>query len=347
MVRVLRLKKEFAQKAKEFLQQKGWFAANIQVGKSVQRYVLLPLNEKVKESDLLKRFERSSIETRNLKPQAPTSGNLKYLLRDVVPEDKVDEIIRSYDVVGDICILEIPEDLEPFELTIGHAIKRAFPNIKVVAKKNGKRTEIERVMPLKIITGEKRLTTTYREHGIAMKVDLGKVYFSPRASHERFRIAQLVKGHERILVMFSGVCPYALVIAAQQPNCHIWAIELNPDAHKLAEENIRLNRMGHIITAIKGDVSAELPKLGEKFNRIIMPFPEKNWEYLELALKSTLPNSWIHFIVFVEGDKLDKAKDKLQEIAKKAGKKVQVKNWRLMGGYSAVSNRYTFDILVK
>ncbi len=347
MVRCLRLKKESAQKAKEFLMQKGWLATNISVGRSVQRYILLPLNEKADESLLVKKFAPARIDRRNLKPLPPSSGNLKDLLKHIIPEKKIDELIRSYDTVGDICILDIPKSLEKFELVIGHAIKRAFPNIKVVAKKEGKRTAIERVQPLKIITGEKRFITTYKEHGVLMKVDLSKVYFSPRASRERLRLAQLVKKNENVLVMFSGVCPYALVIAKFQPNCRVYAVELNPDAHKLAEENIRLNRVGHIVTAIQGDVRKVLPEIGERYDRIIMPFPEKNWEFLDLALKYAIPNAMIHFIVFVHEDGLEKTRDKIMDISKSAGKKVVIKDWRLFGSYAPRVNRYTFDILVK
>lgn len=347
MVRVLRLKKAFAQSAKEFLKEKGWLAASIAVGKSAQRYVLLPLNEKADAELLKKKFAPASIEHRNLKPLPPMPGNLKHLLKHLIPEKKIDDLIRSYDVVGDICILEIPKDLEKFELTIGHSIKRAFPNIKVVTKKLGGRTEVERVMPLKIITGEKRFATTYKEHGVTMKVDLSKVYFSPRASAERLRLAQLVKRDEKVLVMFSGVCPYPLVIAKFQPNCHIWAIELNKESHKLAEENIRINRVGHIITAMQGDVRDVLPKIEERYDRIMMPFPAENWNFLELALKYAAVNSMIHFIAFVNESKLDEAKERILEIAKKANKKVIVKDWRLSGSYAPRVNRYTFDILVK
>jgi tRNA (guanine37-N1)-methyltransferase len=347
MVKVLRLKKAFAQAAKEFLQQKGWLARGMSLGRSAQRYVLLPLNEKADESLLKKKFAPASIEYRNLKPLPPTSGNLKHLLKHIIPEKKIDELIRSYDTVGDICILDIPKALEKFELVIGHAVKRAFPNIKVVAKKDGKRTEPERVQPLKIITGEKRFITTHKEHGVIMKVDLSKVYFSPRASRERLRLAQLVKRDEKVLVMFGGVAPYALVIAKMQPNCRIWTIELNKEAHKLAEENIRINRVGHIVTAVQGDVRDVLPEIGERYDRIVMPFPEKNWEFLDSALKYAIPNAMIHFIVFVHEDGLDKTKDKIVGIAKSAGKKVIIKDWHLFGSYAPRVNRYTFDILVK
>ncbi len=347
MVKVLRLKKALAETAKQFLQEKGWLAAGMMMGRSAQRYVLLPLNEKADESSLKKKFAPASIEYRNLKQLPPMPGNLKHLLKHLIPEKKIDELIKSYDIVGDICILEIPKALEKFELVIGHSIKRAFPNIKVVAKKEGKRTETERVQPLKIITGEKRFVTTYKEHGVSMKIDLSKVYFSPRASTERLRLARLVKRDEKVLVMFSGVCPYPLVIAKFQPNCHIWAIELNPDAHKLAEDNIRINRVGHIITAIQGDVRDVLPEIAERYDRIIMPFPEENWDFLDLALKYASVNSMLHFIVFAKENELEKAKDRILEIAKGVNKKVVVKDWRLFGSYAPRVNRYTFDILVK
>lgn len=347
MVKVLRLKKAFAQQAKEFIQQKGWLATGTSLGKSVQRYILIPLNDKANAEVLKKKFAPCSIENRNLKALPPTSGNLKHLLQHLIPEKKLDVLIRSYDTVGDICILDIPKELEKFELVIGHAIKRAFPNIKVVAKKEGKRTEIERVQPLKIITGEKRFHTVYKEHGVTMKIDLSKVYFSPRASTERLRIANIVKRNEKVLVMFSGVCPYPLVIAKFQPNCHIWAVELNKEAHKLAEENIRINRAGHIVTAIHGNVTDVVPKIGERFDRIIMPFPELNWNFLELALKYAAPNAMIHFIAFVNDSKLDEAKKQIFTIAKKADKKAIIKDWRLFGSYAPRISRYTFDILVK
>ncbi len=347
MVKVLRLKKELAQTAKEFLLQKGWLATGMTMGRSVQRYVLLPLNDKFDEKVLKKKFEKSSIENRNLKPLPPMPGNLKHMLQGLISEKDIEYVIKSYDTVGDICILEILPKLEKYELVIAHAIKRAFPSIKVIARKAGERGDIFRVMPLRIITGEKRLHTVYKEHGVLMNVDLAKVYFSPRASHERLRLAYLVKKNEKVLVMFGGVAPYALVIAKYQPNCRVWTVELNEDAHKLAEENIRLNRAGHIVTAILGDVTTEVPKIGERFDRIIMPFPEKAWEFLPLAVKYAAPNSTIHIVLFVKDSAIEEAKKNILNVAKKAGRDAKIAGWRLFGSYAPRTSRYTFDVLVK
>ncbi|MEM2954703.1 MAG: class I SAM-dependent methyltransferase family protein [Candidatus Nanoarchaeia archaeon] len=346
MVKCLRVKKELGESAKRFLLEKKYLALNYAIGKSAQRYLLLPLVENAPEEDILKNFEGKILE-RNLQELPIKSKNLKNLLIGIIPNEFIDKIIKSYDVVGDICILDIPEELEKFELTIAHTIKRNFPNIKVVAKKTGKRTEIERVQPLKIITGENRLITTYKEHGVLMKVDLEKVYFSPRASGERLRIAKLVKPFEKILVMFSGVCPYALVIAKFQPNCKIWAIDINPEAHKLALENVRLNRVGHIITPLLGDVKEIVPKIGELFDRIIMPFPEKAWDFLPLALKYAAPSATIHFIVFVEENKLEETINKIKEMVRASNRNLLSLSWRIFGSYAPKINRYVFDIKIE
>jgi len=347
MVKALKVKTELAQAAKELLLEKGWLASNYSIGRSAQRYVLFPLSQSADEDFLKKSFPGAKIEERNLQPYSLKSKNLKVLLKGIIPDSEISKLIKSYDVVGDICILEIPPELEKFELSIAHTIKRNFPNIKVVAKKVDKRTEVERVQPLKIISGENRLTTIYKEHGVLMKVDLEKVYFSPRASNERLRIARLVKPGEKVLVMFGGVGPYALVIAKHQPNCKIWTVDINPAAHELAVQNVRLNRFGHIIIPLKGDVKEVVPKIGELFDRIIMPFPEKSWDFLELALKFAAPSATIHFIIFSEEDKLKEAENKILEIAKKAGRGVKILNWRIFGSYAPGVNRYTFDILVK
>ncbi|MGC9058728.1 MAG: class I SAM-dependent methyltransferase [Candidatus Nanoarchaeia archaeon] len=346
MVMCLRVKKEVAQAARDFLLSKGWLASNIAIGRSAQRYVLLPLKEGFDEKEILNKF-KGTIQERNLKPLPPLPGNLKQMLRGVLPESEIAKVIKSYDIVGDICILEIPPELEKFELSIAHTIKRFYPNIKVVAKKAGARTEIERVMPLKIITGENRLVTIHKEHGVLIKVDLGKVYFSPRASGERLRIANLVRPGEKVLIMFSGVAPYALVIAKFQPNCKIWAVDINPAAHELALENVRLNRFGHIITPIQGDVKEVVPKIGVLFDRIVMPFPEKSWDFLDLAIKYSEPFATIHFMAFVEENKLEETKKKILETIKKSGRKGKILNWRIFGSFAPRINRYTFDILIE
>jgi tRNA (guanine37-N1)-methyltransferase len=63
------------------------------------------------------------------------------------------------------------------------------------------------------LAGKNTKEAVHGENGVQMKVNLEQTYFSAKSAHERLRIAQLVKPGEEILVMFSGVAPYPLVLA--------------------------------------------------------------------------------------------------------------------------------------
>src|SRR3990167_2853077 len=265
MAQTLKVRLEDGEKAKQFLMQKGWLDTTKVVGRTAQRYLIFALNSNFKANILEKQFPGSKIESKTLPVLPEKIGDLKQTLSKVIPKEYVDDVISSFDTVGDIAILQIP-----------HALKRTQPSIKVVARKIGKvgsKNELYRLTKLEILTGEQRFTTTHKEHGVTMKIDLDNAYFSPKSSNERLRVAKLTKPEENVLVMFAGVGPSALVISEFQPNCRIWAVEINPIAVELLKENVRLNRAGNI-TVIKGDVLREVPKLGILFDRIVMPYPE-------------------------------------------------------------------------
>ncbi len=346
MVRCLKIKKEKGELARRFLEKKIWFDRTRLLGKTEKRYLIIPLNPEADEKAIKKKFSDAKFENKNLRLLPVRPGNLKYLLKDILTERQTDQIVRSYDTVGDIVVLDIPKRLERLDKSIGWAFKRAHPYVKVVAKKAGKVKGKYRARELKVLTGEKRLHTTYTEAGIPMKLDLGKVFFTPRLGRERQRIANLVKRKEKVLVMFSGIGPFPLMIAKEEPTCRIWAVELNPDAYKNMEDNIRINRMGHIITSVKGDVVKEVPKIGEYFDRIIMPLPEKAWSYLELALRYTKPQGMVHFYAFVHEEKVKDAIEKIKQKAKKVRKKAKIVNWVRAGSYAARTWRFCFDIKV-
>ena len=77
-------------------------------------------------------------------------------------------------------------------------------------------------------------------------MNVEKVYFSPRLSEERKRIFQQVKNNETILVMFSGIAVYPIVISKNTKAKAIVGIEINPIAHKYALENLKLNKISNV-----------------------------------------------------------------------------------------------------
>ena len=169
--------------------------------------------------------------------------------------------MASFDIVGDIAIFQT--DISKKE---AEALLKEHNNLKVVCKKTKKYSGRYRLPKLKVIAGEKRKETEYKENNARLKLDVEKCYFSPRLANERLRIAKLVKENESVLVMFSGVGVYPLVIAKNSKPKIVYGIEINPIAHKYALENAELNKVGNV-KLFKGDVKTVLPKIKLKFNK--------------------------------------------------------------------------------
>src|SRR3989344_4120901 len=160
---------------------------------------------------------------------------------------------RSFDLIGDIAVLEMPRELQKKEGIIAQALLNQHKHIKTVVKKVGGHTGRFRIQHFKILAGERKKITEYRENKSRMKLHLEMTYFSPRLAHERLRIAQLIKKPEEVLVMFSGIAPYCLAISRNSPARRIYGVELNKEAHQFGLENISLNKIQNI-KLFHGDV---------------------------------------------------------------------------------------------
>jgi len=177
--------------------------------------------------------------------------------------------------------------------------------VKSVLKKVSVRKGKLRLRECELITGDENTEVIHKEHGYLLKLDPQKAYFSPREATERQRIAGGVKPNENVLVMFSGVAPMAIAIAKKQPGVRkVYCIEINPDAHKYAKDNIRINKLSHKIYPICGDAKKEVKKLSEKFDRIAMPLPLGAKKFLETAFDCLKREGTIHFYAVGNGDDL-------------------------------------------
>ena len=119
----------------------------------------------------------------------------------------------SYDIVGDILIVEIPDELKKKEKQIANKLLKDHKQVKTVVKKKGIHGGKFRVQKYVVLAGDRRKETEYKENGVRIKLNVDKTYFSIRLATERLRIAKQVKDGEIVLVMFSGVAVYPLVIA--------------------------------------------------------------------------------------------------------------------------------------
>ena len=212
-------------------------------------------------------------------------GNLKTHLKDKLEPNELELLYTSYDIVGDIAVIRVPEALELRTQTIAEALLKTQKHVKSVLRQISPVAGDFRLRDLAWVAGEKKTKTVYKEFGCLFNIDLDRCYFSPRLSYERMRIAKLIQPNEVIVNMFAGVGCYSVIIAKHSRPDKIYSIDINPIAVQFLKENARLNRVERQVLPILGDAKETIEeRLRRTADRVIMPLPEKAYEYIETAL---------------------------------------------------------------
>ncbi|MEK6909568.1 MAG: class I SAM-dependent methyltransferase family protein [Candidatus Aenigmatarchaeota archaeon] len=254
------------------------------------------------------------------------------LLKDELTKEELELVPRSYDVIGSdekaVAIIEIPEKLKDKKKLVAETLIKLNRNVKSVLNKTSGRKGTFRLEDLELLAGDNNTEVIHREHGYLLKLNPRKVFFSPRESTERQRIASQVKPGEDVLVMFSGIAPYGICIAKRQPEVNkAYCIEINPEGHGYAQENVRINKLAHKIILINGDVKKIAGQLKIKFDRIVMPMAVGGEAYLDYAFKLVKNNGMIHFYsTGNESDLFTEAEKNVINAAMDSRKKIRIEN---------------------
>jgi len=248
--------------------------------------------------------------------------DLRVLLADKLEPRALKLIYKSYDIVGDIAIIRVPEPLKKRSKIIAEAVMQTHKNIKAVWRQASAVSGDFRLRKLKWVAGENRTETLYKEYGCLFKVDLEKFYFSPRLSYERMRIARKVEPGEVVLNMFAGVGCYSIDIAKHSEAEKIFSIDINPVAVRYMEENIKLNKIEEKVVPVQGDAKKVVEeRLQNVADRVLMSLPEKAYEYLDYAILALKPTGgWIHYYDF---EHAKKPEDPIENIEAKVSEKMQ------------------------
>ena len=231
------------------------------------------------------------------------SRMLKKILDSLLTSKESDELISAFDQVGNIIIVRIPDSLLPKKKLIGETLLAQVKNANSVFYQSSSVEGEFRTRNLEILAGDDKTETEYKEYGCRFVVDVKKVFFSPRLSSERIRIAELVNDGEVMINMFGGIGMFS-IIAAKKRKCTVYNIDINPDATKLCEKNVTLNKLvGNVIT-IHGDALEVIKnQLENKSDRTLMLLPEKSDEFLNSAVLTTKSNGVIHYYSHIHADK--------------------------------------------
>jgi len=236
------------------------------------------------------------------------SRKLRSELRGSLPDHLIDIVPRSFDVIGSkqkaVALVEFPEGLEGHRKLIAEAIMRVQRNIVSVLAKSSAREGEFRTRELDLIAGDPDTEVLHKESGCVYRLDPRTVYFSPRESMERIRIASAVKDGEEVLVMFSGVGPFPICIAKRHGDVRATAVELNPHAHNYCIENVHLNRVADRIEPLLGDVRVVCKRLDRRYDRILMPLPKGAYKFLDIAVPLLKDGGVLNFYHWAPADDL-------------------------------------------
>ena len=262
-------------------------------------YLLIPISapEKLQESPELNSLElvRRELRTRVRRPR-----NVREALSKELGPSVASKVRRSFDVIGDIAVVAPDEVASLHKQLLVKSILAVHPNVRLILAKVSPITGRERVASYERWYGTGPTETTYKEHGCVYSLDVTKVFFTPRLSTERRRVASLVGPNETVGDLFAGVGPFSILIAKLQPKSNAKACDISPEAVSYLRRNIRLNGVSDRVRAYLGDadrISRE--QLSGLCDRVIMNLPKEAELHLPAATRSLKPSGGvIHLYLF-------------------------------------------------
>src|SRR5438093_10168391 len=254
----------------------------------------------VEIDELQKLVPSASLSVEDFEPRKRHPRTLQEALATTVSADVLSRLPKSFDVVGDIAILELDSELTAYQTIIAEAIMEVHPNVRSVFAKSGEVSGAERIRPLRYMAGENRTHTIHKEYGCLFEVDLSKAFFSPRLSTEHQRVVQMVENGERVVDMFAGVGPFSILIAKKVRDVRVDAIDANPQAVELLQENVRANKVEAKVHAHLGDARDVIRKeLTQGASGVIMNHPSASKDFIKEACDAMQPSGGvIHYYTF-------------------------------------------------
>jgi tRNA (guanine37-N1)-methyltransferase len=229
---------------------------------------------------------------------------LKKLLKGVLADEDLEKVYSSFDMIGDIAIIKIPDSLLTKKNIIGEVILQSIKNLKTVFLQRSSVSGEYRLRGLEVIAGYEKYVTYYREYGCKFLVNVATSYFSPRLSTERLRISNLVSPGEIVVNMFAGVGTFS-VIMAKKHQIKVYNIDSNLDAYILSIMNSKINRLKDRVFSIHGDSQEVLrsDSFKDRIDRVLLPLPERAHEFVDISINCLKPSGGhLHFFSHIKSD---------------------------------------------
>lgn len=336
----IQINKKQAEKVRRYLIEQNLLIKDLKIRRD-EEFVYFPVRNLPKNLSNYKLFKMDFGKIKK------TTKSYKEIVS--IPEKYKPKLPTSYDIIGEIIIIKIPEELKKYKSKIGSALLKVNKSIKTVCYTTSITGEL-RIRNPEIIAGKKSTKTIHNEYGLKLYLDVGKTYFSPRLAEERKRIANLVKPGEIVVDMFAGVAPFSIMIAKYASSKIIYAFDKNKNAIDYAIQNVKLNDVIDKIEIIHADsknIKKILDKKTSRVDRIIMNLPFSAHKYFPYALSIISDKCLIHYYTIIEKQKLDERLKKLEKIGKEKDIKFIESKIRKIKSYSPREFYIGIDITAK
>lgn len=214
---------------------------------------------------------------------------IREILSRELPEELVKILPKHWVRIGDVLILPIRPELEPYRHRIAEVYAEVL-GVKTVLRKGRIGGEF-RETNYEILYGNDTVTV-HVENGVKYKLDVARIMFSPANVKERVRMARVARPGELVVDMFAGIGHLSLPMAVHG-KARVIAIEKSPYTFRFLVENIELNRVQDRMTAYNLD-NRDFP--GEDIaDRVIMGYVVTTHEFIPKALSIAKDGAVIHY----------------------------------------------------
>ena len=182
------------------------------------------------------------------------------------------------------------------------------------------------------LAGEYRTETMYREHGCRFKVDIAKVFITPRLNYEHMRVARQVGRGEIIVNMFAGAGLFSIIIACHARPRKVYSIDINKYAYNYIIENCKINNVCDVVVPIYGDAADVIRKrLRGIADRVLMPLPALAIEYLPYAVMALRGRGMIHVYLHERYSRGEEPRVKARARVSRALNELEVSSYEIRG----------------
>jgi tRNA wybutosine-synthesizing protein 2 len=269
---------------------------------------------------------------------------LREALGDTFTPEELELLPPGFVRIGHVVTISLPPQLLSKQVEVARALLK-LKGVRTVALREGMISGRYRRPRIRVIAGDPSTETIHRENGCLFKLDVARVMLSPGNLYERARLPKLVEPGEIVVDLFAGIGQFSIPIAKHARPSRVYAIELNPIAHGYLHENIRLNRVGHIVKPLLGDCSVVAPR--GIANRVVLGILHVTHRYLPLALEVLKPGGGIiHYHESVpSGLRFERPIKRILEAA--AGRGVEILGRRVVKRYAPGVDHVVIDARIE